>query len=59
MAIEKIDSEEERQTRLKKKRKETLGMDDTMEIHKSRAPESSGARSSTGHIPHPGETSIA
>ena len=36
MAIEEIDSEEERQTRLKKK-KETVGMDETIEIHKSHA----------------------
>ena len=36
MVIEEIDSEEERQTRLRKK-KETLGMDETMEIHKSDA----------------------
>ena len=31
MAIEEIDSEEERQARLRKK-KETLGMDETMEV---------------------------
>ena len=43
VAIKEIDSE---QTRPKKK-KETLGMDDTMEIHKSDAAASSGARSST------------
>ena len=37
MAIEEIDSEEERQTLLKKK-KEALGMDETMEIHRAHAP---------------------
>ena len=58
MAIEEIDSEEERQTRLRKK-KETLGMDETMEIHKSHASASSGAGGSTDQIPQPVETSIA
>ena len=49
--IEEIDSEEERQTRLKKK-KETLGMDDTMDIHNPHASASSGARGSTDQILH-------
>ena len=58
MAIEEIDSEEERQTRLRKK-KEALGMDETMEIQKSHASASSGARCSTDQIPPPVETSMA
>ena len=58
MAIEEIDSEEDRQTRLRKK-KEALRMGETMEIHMSHASASSGARSSTDQIPPPGETSIA
>ena len=52
VAIEEIDSEVERQARLRRK-KETLGMDETMEIHKSLASASSGAS------PRPLETSIA
>ena len=42
-AIEEIGSDEERQTRLRRK-KETLGMDDTVEIHKTHGSEGSGAR---------------
>ena len=58
VAIEEIDSEEARQTRLKKKQ-ETLGVDKTMEIQESHASGSSGARISTDQIPPPSETSIA
>ena len=58
MEIEEIGSEEERQTRLRKK-KETLGMDETMETHQSHASASWGARGSTDQIPQPVETSIA
>ena len=60
LAIEEIDSEEERQTRLnnkkknKKKKKETLGMDESMEILKAHALSSSGAWSSTDQLPPPG-----
>ena len=57
MEIEEIGSEEERQTRLRKK-KETLGMDETMETHQSHASATSGARGSTDQIPQPVETSI-
>ena len=58
LAIEEIDSEEETQTRLRKKR-ETLGMEQTMKIQKSHASATSGARGSTDPIPQPVETSIA
>ena len=45
LSTQPIDSEEERQTRLKKekKKKETLGMDETMDILKAYASSSSGA----------------
>ena len=49
----------ERQTRLKKREREALVMDEKIEINKSHAPTSSGARSSTDQIPQPSETSIA
>ena len=58
MATEEIDAEEERQTRMRKK-KGTLGMDETMEVRKSHASASSGARGSTDPIPRPVETSRA
>ena len=57
MAVEEIDSEEDRQTRLRKK--ETLGMDETMEVRKSHPSASSGARGFTDPIPQPVETSKA
>ena len=57
VAIEEIDSEEEREARLMKK--ETLGMDETMDVRKTHVSASSGARSSTDQIPQPVETSIA
>ena len=57
MAIEETDSKEERQARLRRK-KETLGMDETMEVHKTHGSASSGARGSTDQIPQPVETSI-
>ena len=58
MAIEEIDLEEERQARLRRK-KQTLGMDETMKVHKTHGSASSGARGSTDPIPQPVETSIA
>ena len=57
-AIEEIDSEEERQARLRRK-KATLGMDETMEVRKTHCPASSCALFSTDPIPQPVETSIA
>ena len=45
MAIEEIRSDEERQTRLRSET-ETLGMDDTLEVHLTRGSEGSDARGS-------------
>ena len=42
-----------------RKKRETLGMDETVEVRKSQASASSGARGSTVPIPQPVETSIA
>ena len=50
-AIEEIDSDEERQTR--------LGMDDTLEVHQTRGPEDSEERGFRDLVAHPVETSIA
>ena len=58
MAIEEIDSEEERQARLRKN-KETLGMDETMEVRKTHSSANPDARGSTDPVPQPVETSIA
>ena len=58
MAIEEIGSEKERQARLRRK-KETLGMDETMEVRKTHGSASSGATGSADPIPQPVETSIA
>ena len=44
MAIEEIDSDEERRTRLRRK-KETLGMGDTVEVHQTR-----GSRDAVTHL---------
>ena len=57
-AIEEIGSDEERQTRLRRK-KETLGMDDTLEVPLTRGSEGSDARGSRDPVAHPVETSIA
>ena len=58
MAIEEIGSDEERQTRLRRK-KETLGMDDAVEVLLTRGLEGSEARGSRDPVTHPVETSIA
>ena len=58
VAIEEIGSDEERQTRLRRK-KETLGMDDTLEVPLTRGSEGSDARGSRDPVAHPVETSIA
>ena len=58
MAIEETGSDEERQTRLTRK-KETLGMDDTLEVPLTRSSEGSDARGSRDPVAHPVETSIA
>ena len=58
MAIEEIDSEEERQARLRRK-KETLGMDETLEVSLTRGSDGSDARGSRDLVAHPVETSIA
>ena len=58
MAIEEIGSDEERQTRLRRK-KETLGMDDTLEVPLTRGSEGSDARGSRDPVAHPVETSTA
>ena len=58
MAIEEIDSDEERRTRLRRK-KETLEMDDTVETHKTHGSEGSDARGSRDPITQPVETSVA
>ena len=57
-AIEEIDSDDERRTRLRRK-KETLGMDDTLEVPPTRGPEDSKARGSRDCVAHPVETSTA
>ena len=46
MAKEEIGSDEERQTRLRRRKKETLGMDDTLEVPLTRGSEGSDARGS-------------
>ena len=58
MAIEEIDSEEERQARLRKK-KETLEMGETVEVHKRHGSANPDARGSTDPIPQPVETSAS
>ena len=58
MAIEETGSDEERKTRLRRK-KETLGMDDTLEVPLTRGSEGSDARGSGDPVAHPVETSIA
>ena len=57
IAIEEIGSHEERQTRQRRK-KETLGMDDTLEVPPTRGSEGSDARGSRYPVAHPVETSI-
>ena len=58
MAIEESDSDEERQTRLRRK-KEKLGMDDTVEVLPTIGPTDSEARGFRDPVAHPVETSIA
>ena len=58
MAIDEIDSDEERRSRLRRK-KETFEMDDNLEIQGTRGTEGSDARSSRDPVPLPLETSIA
>ena len=58
MAIEEIGSDEERRSRLRRK-KETLEMDDNLEIQETRDTEGSDARGSKDRVAHPVETSIA
>ena len=58
MAIEEIGSDEERQTRLRR-RNETLGMDDTLEVPLTRGSVGSDARGSRDPVAHPVETSKA
>ena len=58
MSIEEIGTYEERRTRLRRK-KETLGMDDTLEVLLARGSEGSDARGSGDPVAHPVETSIA
>ena len=58
MAIVEIGSDEERPTRLRRK-KETLGMDDTLVVLLTRGSEFSDARGSRDPVAHPVETSIA
>ena len=58
MAIEEIGSDEERKTRLRRK-KETLGMDDTLEVHLTRGSEGSDARGSRDPVAHPVETAFS
>ena len=58
MAIVEMGSDEERQTRLRRK-KETLGMDDTLDVPLTRGSEGSDARGSRDPVAHPVETSIA
>ena len=49
MVIEEIDSDEERQPRLTRK-KETLGMDDALEVHRTHGSEGSAAQGSRDPI---------
>ena len=58
MAIEEFDSDEERRSRLRRK-KESLNMDDNSEIQGTRRTEDSDARDSRDPVPAPLETSIA
>ena len=58
MALEEIGSDEERRTLLRWK-KETLGMDDTLEVPLTRGSEGSDARGSRDSVAHPVEASIA
>ena len=58
MSMEEIGSDEERQTRLRRK-KETLGMDDTLEVPPTRGLQGSDGRGSRDPITQPVETSIA
>ena len=58
MAIEEIGSDEEGQTRLRRK-KDMLGMDDTLEVLLTRGSEGSDARGSRDLGSHPVETSEA
>ena len=58
MAIEEIGSDEERRTRLMRK-KETLGMGDTLEVHLTRFSEGSDASDSRDPVAHPVEASTA
>ena len=57
LAVDEIDSDEERQSRLGRK-KETLEMDDNLEIQGTRGTEGSDARRSRDPVPPPLETSI-
>ena len=58
MAIEEFDSDEERRSRLRRK-KESLDMDNNSEIQRTRRTEDSDARGSRDPVPAPLETSIA
>ena len=58
MAIDEIDSDEERRSRLRRK-KETLEMDDNLEIQGTLDTEGSDARGSRDPVPLPLETSTA
>ena len=58
MAIDEIDSDEEKRSRLRRK-KETLEMDGNLEIQGTRGTEGSDARGSRDPVPAPRETSIA
>ena len=55
MAIDEIDSDEEKRSRLRRK-KETLEMDDNLEIQGTRGTEGSDARGSRHPVPPPLET---
>ena len=57
MVLEEIGSDEERQTRLR--RKEETGSHDTLEVRLTRGSEGSDARGSRDPVAHPVETSIA
>ena len=58
MTIDEIDSDEEKRSRLRRK-KETLEMDDNLEIQGTRGTEGSDARGSRDPVPPPLETSTA
>ena len=58
MVIEEIDSDEERQPRLRRK-KEMLGMDNALEVHRTHGSESSAAQGSRDPTRQPVEASIA